>query len=207
MSEWLWPLQKLVNEALQYDPGATQKLASLAGKTIVLKVTSPDLSVSLCIENEGFVLLVAEEIQPFHARITGKASDLFAVLRAEDRTAAMMAHHIQIEGDTATFFTLQSVMSHLDIDWEMALGDRIGDMAAHVVADGVRFLGSMAQHQARSFDRTARNFLREESGWWVPTSLWADHKRSVQTLRLDADRLQAKILLLQQKLSKRQPNV
>lgn len=206
MSEWLWPLQKLINDALQYDASALQKIASLAGKTIVLKVTSPELCFSLCIENEGFVLLQAEEVLPFQARITGKASDLFAVLSAEDRTAAMMSHQIQIEGDTATFFTLQSVMSHLDIDWELALGDRIGDMAAHVVADGVRFFGAMVQQQARSVDRTARNFLREESGWWVPTSLWSDHKRAVQTLRLDADRLHAKLKLLQQEINKRLPN-
>lgn len=206
MSEWLWPLQKLINDALQYDPSAQQKIASLAGKTIVLKVTSPDLSFSLCIENEGFVLLQAEEVHPFQARISGKASDLFAVLSAEDRTAAMMSHQIQIEGDTTTFFTLQSVMSHLDIDWELALGDRIGDMAAHLVADGVRFFGTVMQQQARSVDRTARNFLREESGWWVPTSLWSDHKRAVQTLRLDADRLQAKVKVVQQQINKRLSN-
>ena len=83
---------------------------------------------------------------------------------------------------------------------------RIAYSAAHVVADGVRFFGTVMQQQARSVDRTARNFLREESGWWVPTSLWSDHKRAVQTLRLDADRLQAKVKLVQQQINKRLSN-
>ena len=30
MSEWLWPVQKLVNDALTYDPIAQQKMVALA---------------------------------------------------------------------------------------------------------------------------------------------------------------------------------
>ena len=200
MSEWLFPLQKLVNDALVYDLGAQQKLQALAGKTFVLKITEPRLAFSLTIESDGFVFIESGEIAPCDALVSGKAADLFAVLRAEDRTAAMMAHEINIAGDTRTFFALQEIMAHLNIDWEMALGDKIGDLAAHLVADGLRFFGQVAKNHLQSWQRTSRNFLREESGWLVPTSLWRQHKQQLQDARNSVDRLAARTRRLQLQL-------
>jgi ubiquinone biosynthesis protein UbiJ len=193
MSEWLWPLQKLINDGLEYDLPSKEKVSRLAGKTLVLETIEPNISISVTIESDGFVFLEAGKVVPFDAFVSGKASDLFAVMRSEDRTAAMMEHQISIEGDTRTFFTIQEIMSHLDIDWEMAIADKIGDTAAHAVADGIKFFGSMVKNQLSSFDRTSRNFFREESQLFVPSSLWQPHKDAVQALRMDADRLAAKI--------------
>ncbi|MFQ3229090.1 SCP2 domain-containing protein [Reinekea sp.] len=193
MSEWLWPLQKLINDGLEYDLASKDKVARLAGKTLVLETSEPNLAISVTIESDGFVFLESGKIEPFDALVAGKASDLFAVMKAEDRTAAMMAHQITIEGDTRTFFTIQEIMSHLDIDWEMAIGDKIGDTAAHVVADGIKLFGSILKNQLTSFERTSRNFFREESQLLVPSNLWQPHKDAIQTLRMDADRVAARI--------------
>ncbi|MBU2864366.1 SCP2 sterol-binding domain-containing protein [Reinekea forsetii] len=193
MSEWLWPLQKLINDGLEYDLASKEKVKNLAGKTLVLETKEPNLSISVSIESDGFVFLQPEKVVPFDALVAGKASDLFAVMRAEDRTAAMMAHQISIEGDTRTFFTLQEIMSHLDLDWEMAIGDKIGDTAAHFVADGLKLFGSMLKNQVTSFERTSRNYFREESQLFVQSDLWRPHKDAVQQLRMDADRMAAKI--------------
>lgn len=193
MSEWLWPLQKLINDGLEYDLPSKQKVAKLAGKTLVLETKEPNLSISVTIESDGFVFLQPEKVVPFDALVAGKTSDLFAVMRAEDRTAAMMAHQISIEGDTRTFFTIQEIMAHLDIDWEMALGDKIGDTAAHFVADGIKLFGSLLKNQITSFERTSRNYFREESQLFVQANLWQPHKDAVQQLRMDTDRLAAKI--------------
>ncbi|EAR11404.1 ubiquinone biosynthesis accessory factor UbiJ [Reinekea blandensis] len=197
MTGWLLPLQTLINDGLNYDPQAREKIVALAGKTLVLQVTEPSVSFSVSIEADGFVFCESGTREPFDARVSGRAADLFAVLRAEDRTAAMMAHSISIEGDTRTFFAIQAVMSHLDIDWEMAIGDRIGDLAAHVISDGLRFFSRVARNQFNSAARTGRNFLREESGWLVPQSLWQDHVQELTRVRQDTERLQARLNRLQ----------
>lgn len=203
MSAWLLPLQKLINDGLRYDPVAQQKITALAGRTLVLEVTEPPVAFSVSIEADGFVFCEAGVAEAYDARVSGRASDLFAVLRAEDRTAAMMAHSITIEGDTRTFFAIQDVLSHLDIDWEMAIGDRIGDLAAHVVADGLRLFTQVARNQLTSLARSSRNFMREESGWLVPQSYWEDHVQSVSRLRQDSDRLQARLKRLKAQLAER----
>ena len=203
MSEWLWPLQKLVNDALRYDLTASDKLTALTGKTLVLNVTEPNMSISLTVEHDGFVFLQSGMIEPFDAQVSGRATDLFAVLRSEDRTAAMMAHEINIQGDTRTFFAIQEVMSHLDVDWEMALADKMGDLTAHVVADGLRFFGQMARNHFDSFQRTSRNFLREESGLFVQDSLWQLHTQNVARVKQDAERIAAKLKKIEQQLNAR----
>lgn len=203
MSGWLLPLQKLINDGLQYDLAARQKIENLAGKTLVLQVTEPALAFSVSIESDGFVYCQSGIADPCDARVSGRATDLFAVLRAEDRTAAMMAHAITIEGDTRTFFAIQDVLSHLNVDWEMALGDRIGDLAAHAVADGLRLFSRVARNQFESVSRTGRNFLREESGWLVQQSLWHDHVQSIARLRQDTERFQARLQRLRARLPER----
>jgi ubiquinone biosynthesis protein UbiJ len=203
MSEWLWPLQKLINDGLNYDLAASNKLKALHGKTLVLDVTEPSLSISLTIEQDGFVFLESGKNEQFDAQVSGKAKDLFAVLGAEDRTAAMMAHEIKIQGDTRTFFAIQDVLSHLNIDWEMALGDKIGDLAAHVVADGLRFFGQIAKNHFSSFERTSRNYFREESGLFVQDSLWQPHTEKVQQVKQQAERLAARVRRFEQQLNAR----
>lgn len=201
------PLQMGVNQALAYDPVARRKLAELGGKCLVLETTEPSLTLALEIEadpggDDARVLVDFNRPAEFSARVSGRAADLIAVLQSKDRTQAMMAHRIEIQGDTRTFFKLQEILSGLDIDWEMALGDRLGDLPAHLLADGLRFLGGMARAQVRSLDRTARNFLREESGWLVPTSLWREHSRQVHEVRLDTERLGARVERLRRQRQK-----
>lgn len=201
MNEWLLPLQTLINEALRYDLGAQSKLDALQGKTLVLSVSEPSVAFSLTFEASQFVFLQSGIVEPFDAKVSGKATDLFAVLRAEDRTAAMMAHDINIQGDTRTFFAIQELMSHLDIDWEMAIGDRVGDLAAHAIADGLRFFGEIAKNQFTSFERTSRNFFREESGWFVQSELWQSHQYDIQQMRQDVERIAAKTKRLEQRIA------
>lgn len=206
MSMLTMPLQGLVNRALEYDPVARRKLTGLAGKSLLLEMSEPSLTVALEIEagsgeDDAGILVAFSRPDEFSARVSGRATDLLAVLQAKDRTRAMMAHQIDIQGDTRTFFTLQEILSGLDIDWEMALGDRLGDLPAHLVADGLRFFGGMMRSQVRSLDRTARNFLREESGWMVPASLWREHSQQVHETRLATDRLAARVDRLRRRLA------
>ncbi|GGX47317.1 ubiquinone biosynthesis accessory factor UbiJ [Saccharospirillum salsuginis] len=206
MSLLALPLQTVINRALEYDPVARRRLTTLVGKTLMLETSEPSLTLALTIdgdEHQARVLVDFSRPDEVHARVSGRASDLFAVLRAQDRTQAMMAHHIDIQGDTRTFFTLQDILSDLDIDWEMALGDRLGDLPAHLLADGLRFFGGMARAQTRSVDRTLRNYLREESGWLVPASLWRHHAEQVHATRLATDRLAARVARLKQRLERR----
>ncbi|PTY37517.1 hypothetical protein BGP77_13525 [Saccharospirillum sp. MSK14-1] len=209
MSLLALPLQRLINDALHYDPNAGRRLADLAGQSLVLEMREPALKIALSIEADGaedttetqtaHIDVAFTEPELVNARVSGRATDLLAVLRSTDRTQAMMAHQIDIQGDTRTFFTLQSILAELEIDWEMALGDRLGDLPAHWLAEGLRSFAGWARVQGESTERTLNNYLREESDALVPNSLWQAHSEQVHNTRLAADRLAARL----ERLSKR----
>ncbi|MFG1495840.1 SCP2 sterol-binding domain-containing protein [Saccharospirillum sp. HFRX-1] len=207
MSLLALPLQRLINEALRYDPSARHRLADLAGQSLVLEMREPALKVALAIEADSaeaqtaHIEVAFQEPESVNARVSGRATDLFAVLRSTDRTQAMMAHQIDIQGDTRTFFTLQSILAGLDIDWEMALGDRLGDLPAHWLAEGLRSFAGWARVQSESAGRTLHNYLREESDALVPNSLWQAHSEQVHNTRLAADRLAARLERLSKRLN------
>lgn len=201
MSLLALPIQRLINEALRYDASAQRRLAELAGQSLVLVTREPNLTIALSIEAGGDIQVAFSEPETVNARVSGRATDLFAVMRASDRTQAMMAHQIDIQGDTRTFFTVQSILSELDIDWELALGDKVGDLPAHWLAEGLRGLAGWAQVQGQSTERTLRNYLREESGALVPNSLWQAHSQTVHDTRLATDRLAARLERLSKRLN------
>lgn len=211
MSLLALPLQRLINEALHYDPSARRRLAGLAGQSLVLEMREPRLKLALAIEADSEAInaeaqtahieVAFSEPKVVNARVSGRATDLLAVLRSSDRTQAMMAHQIDIQGDTRTFFTLQSILAELDIDWEMALGDRLGDLPAHWLAEGLRGFAGWARVQGESAERTLNNYLREESDALVPNSLWQAHSEQIHNTRLAADRLAARLERLSQRLN------
>ena len=204
MSLWLRPAQLLVNQTLEYDPSAQRKLADLSGRTLMVKVTEPSVTVVVTIESGGFVLLSDVPVEQADAQIGGTAKALMAVMGAKDRTAAMMENQITIQGDTRTFFALQSILAELDIDWEMALADRLGDVPAHFLADGLKFAVGMAKQQWFSFKQTQRNYWREEADVLVPSSLWAPHRKALREAQLQTDRLSARLAALEAKFAARE---
>jgi len=215
MSLLALPLQRLINEALQYDPSARRRLVDLAGQRLVLEMREPALKVALAIEADAeasnaeaqtaHIEVAFTEPESVNARVSGRATDLFEVLRSTDRTQAMMAHQIDIQGDTRTFFTLQSILAELDIDWELALGDRLGDLPAHWLAEGLRSFAGWARVQGQSAERTLSNYLREESDALVPNTLWQAHSEAVHNTRLAADRLAARLERLSKRLNTESP--
>lgn len=193
MSEWLLPLQKMINEALSYDAVAQAKLEQLGECSLVLALQEPNLSLSIVIERDGFVMIEPTAVEPFNAKVSGKAKDLIAVLKSNDRTEAMMSHPINIEGDTRTFFSIQDVLAHLDVDWEMALGDKLGDLPAHLIADGVRFAASVAKNQWSSLQRTKAHMAQEGIELSVPEQIQTQVLDTAKRAKDDIEQLAVKL--------------
>jgi ubiquinone biosynthesis protein UbiJ len=71
---------------------------------------------------------------------------------------------------------------------------------AHKAGNLVRGLASWARESGESVRRGARDYLQEE-GRMLPTRLEVEYfARAVETLRMDADRLQARLKQLRRKL-------
>ena len=198
-------LENLVNKALQYDPNARQQLSALAGQVFNIQVLQTDLEFWLRIEDDQIVFMTHWENEP-DAAITGTLANLVSVIRHEDKTQGLMEYNVKVAGHSQSLTKLQHIADQLNIDWEAALADVVGDLPGHLLADGVRQVHGFAQSVLGNLSRSSRNFIREESDWFAHPAVTEEFANDLSQLRLQTDRLEARIRRLSQRLSMPEEN-
>ena len=137
MSEWLWPVQKLVNDALEYDLNASEKLQALAGKTLVLEVSEPSAAISVTVESNGFIFLQTGSVSPCDAQVAGKAKDLFNLFFYVDDVIESEANLEALT--TPTFFAPNVSMfnQRLGKGDDAVMLSTVGSYGNHAHANGI----------------------------------------------------------------------
>lgn len=196
-------LQLTINKAIQRDPVAQRKLAKLAGSSLRLTLTLPQLQLGIEIDAEsvdgaslGTITLVpAQQLENSDCEIEGAPSDLLALML--DPQLAF-DNRVQLRGNTQLANQLRDIAQQLDLDWGGLLGDRIGDAAAQVViralAKGREVLRQGSQNLLDDLD----NWLHEEIQAQPCAAELEDFYDQIDQLTLNADRLRARIERLEQ---------
>ncbi len=182
----------VLNRALQYAPSARTRLRTLGPQ--VWRLHLEDLQWSIDIRSDGSQLQLdhPDDAVP-DAEVRGQSRDFLTLLRSEDRTAALASLPIRVEGSTRSFMQLQGLANELDIDWEAWLGDHIGDLPAHQLAQfGRRAEGALRDSLRGVQASTERYIVREQQ--WLVTRVEADVlMQDTQALRRRLDRLEARM--------------
>ncbi|WP_051559926.1 ubiquinone biosynthesis accessory factor UbiJ [Marinobacterium jannaschii] len=192
------------NQLLQQDQATLNQLQSLQGKVIAIEIDNPVFHLCLIPHNEGL------QIQQDYAgdadvTLSGSPADFLRLLSSPDKADAMFGKGIQIRGDSALATRFQNILSSAHIDWEEKLGDLIGDLPAHQLAELLRWKGSSYKQAASSLMMNFEEYLKEESGLIPARPEVEGFLEQVDQLRDGADRLEARIGLLQQKLDSQAP--
>ena len=124
-------LEVVIRAALRRDPATLRRLEKLDGKVVEIHLTAPALRLFL------FPVVGGLELAGHHdgeadCSLHGGASDFLEVALDEQKT---FGAGIRSDGDTQLAMELKRCLQQLDIDWESILGDRIGDLAAHQLAE------------------------------------------------------------------------
>ncbi len=187
------------NQLLRQDPATLNQLQALQGKVIAIEIDSPAFHLSLLPHNEGL------QIQQDYAgdadvTLSGSPSDFLRLLSSPDKADAMFGKGIQIRGDSALATRFQKILSSAHIDWEEKLGDLIGDLPAHQLAALMRWKGNSYKNAASSLMLNLEEYLKEESGLIPARPEVEGFLEEVDALREGADRLEARLEILQQQL-------
>ncbi len=184
-------IETAFNAALSRDPGTRQRMQSLAGKVIHLRLTGIDRSLYI-IPGHRCLVLSTCEAQP-DVTITGTPLAFMRMQLARRREDSLFAGDVTIDGDTATGHAFQNILAQLDLDWEEQLSRLTGDVLAHQVGNLARGLGRWGRHVAETLLEDTGDWLQEESRL-VPCAIEIEHfVNAVDTLRADTARLEARI--------------
>ncbi len=179
-----------INKALARDPLAQRKLAPLAGQSLLLTLTFPALAIGLRLGAEGISLVASEDLEQPDCEITGAPSDLLALLLDPQQA---FDNRVRLQGNTQLATQLRQIGQQLDLDWGGLLGDCLGDPAAQLLINLLSKGRTAASEASNNLLDDLNSWLHEEIRVQPCGAELEGHYDQIDRLRLDADRLQARL--------------
>ncbi|MFT6915219.1 MAG: ubiquinone biosynthesis protein UbiJ [Motiliproteus sp.] len=194
-NEWLRSepgilVELAVNRALARDPLAQRRLAKLAGQSLVLRLSFPAVTLGVTLTAEGITLVPAETLTEPSCEVEGAPSDLLALLL--DPQLAF-ENRVTLKGNTQLATQLRELAQQLDLDWGGLLGDWLGDPVAQVLLNLLAKGRGATRELTSSLLEDLDNWLHEELRVQPGGVELEEYYDQIDQLRLDADRLQARI--------------
>ena len=198
-------LESLVNKAMDYDPSTKSGLRDLYGRVIKIKCIAPKLSLYILFEKESVKL--KKQYENFvDLKLTGTALSFGAFSINIDQQVSFFDSGIYVSGDQEVLSQLQKLLKNLDIDWEAALSDIIGDIPAHAVGRSVRSSLQWKRNILKRTTEVAVEFGQEEIQI-IPSPIEAmNFADSVKKVQNEVERLTLKIYKLTTKLNNSVPS-
>lgn len=190
-------VEQIVNKALTYDP-ATRHNISAISDVLAIDITAPvACTIYFCGQHEGLAALSYYEQTPT-TTLTGSAS---AFIRLLQHPQAFAASGVSMVGSPQLLQQWQAIIEALDIDWEDAISEVLGDIAGPAVTQTLSQSAQWLHQQASEQERLIKEYLPEELQL-VPSKAEVEQfYDTVATLRLQMDRISARTERLSQAIN------
>lgn len=194
-------LKGATNAALRYDPGTRHRLAKLHGKILEVSSTVPPITLFTCPTVEGVDFLNASEQAP-DTVLRGSLADLVGLFRGEGNTLANT--EVEVIGDVGLLKEIREIAQDIDIDWEEPLNAIFGNVPGHQLAELLRGMFSWANTARKKTTQYLSEYLTEELRMIPSETELENFYSSVDNLRSDTERLEARIKALASSLKSEQ---
>lgn len=186
----------LINKLILLDHEAGRQLARLENQAILVEMEGLNLQLGILI-NTGRLLLQTTAPDKPNVIVTGTPLALLALLFSSQPNALLAQQKAVIQGDMEILSRLRQLLQELDIDWEEYLSRFTGDIPAHFMGNRVRQTAAWGRQTLGNLQQIFTEYAQEELQLIPPTEQLTDFIADVDTLRDDAERLQARFERLQ----------
>jgi ubiquinone biosynthesis protein UbiJ len=187
------------NRLLRLDPETLKRLGDLQGRVVCVEFRDLGQRLYLHPSEAGFRLSV-DSATPPTVTLRGTLST-FVRLGLDPERRGPAPGDLDIQGDVALGQRMQTLLHHLDLDWEEPLTRLFGDPAGHALARAVRAVHAWHVEALKTIGMNTTEYLQEESRL-VPVRTEVEALLdSVDVLRSDVDRLAARIQRLATRVS------
>lgn len=195
-------IEQAINTALRYDPGTRSQLSSITGNILQITISDADVGIQLHIENDEIrVVLNTQDAIELDADVTLKGQGSKLIELALNQKHSLANSGVEVSGNLATLETLQTILKQLDIDWQDALAEHLHPAAADVLSSVIQKAITIGRHQINNITENTEDYLSNELRL-IPHALEIESfKNDVNSLRMNTERLAAKISHLQAKLA------
>ena len=191
-----------MNKVLPLDPGYQEKLQGIAGRVIAISFTDLDVQLYFLPNDTQFTILTSYEGDA-DVKLSGTSWDFFhmGVNQQSSTTPPVIDSNIHFEGNVAIGQKFAQLFSELNIDWEEALADIMGDIFAHRATNAARQAGSWLKDIFNSTQDNLSEYIQEEVRLTPAKIEIENFYDDLADLRADTDRILARFQSIKDKLS------
>ena len=182
---------KIINAALPHDPASAKRLAALEGKMLLVDSSIPPLQISIEPSATG-IMLHNKWQDEADVTVNGTLVSLAGMAINSGEMVSFSGTGVNVSGNLEVLRQRNHIMAGLDIDWEAALAELIGDVPAHLLAESIR---NSAEFRSGAFKRAQSALVevsQEELQLTPSKNEYDAFVQSVRHLSTDVDRLAAR---------------
>lgn len=196
--------ETLINAALTKDPASKQALTKLEGQVFLVESTLPPLTVAIEPTATG-IQLHDNWDGNVTVTINGTLIAMAAIAVNAKESISFSGTGVNVSGNLDTLHQLNKIMGDVDIDWEGALAEIIGDIPAHLIAKTVRNSGVIRQDIVTRASTGLVEVAQEEFNLTPSKNEFETIIPDIRQLSADADRLAARVKRLYHKITPSDP--
>ncbi len=187
--------ERSIAAALARDSVTARRIDALAGKRILINSHSPDWQLWLT-PAPGTIHLDTTSDAPADVELHAPAGLLARLLVSSDRKAVLQDPEVELLGDSQVLIALQNALADLQLDGEAELARWLGPVAGHAIGSALRRSHQWGRNSRASLRQTLAEYLTEESRQLVGQAEARARAEQLHDLRLQLDRLEARVALL-----------
>lgn len=187
--------ESLLSRWLAMDPESAVRMTRLHGKVVHFVLLGISVDCQMIFERDD-IKLRWENFLPADLRISATPLRLLQLRMSRERRR-FFSDDVMVSGDMMLAREVMALFDELEPDWEEWLANKVGDVSAHQMGRFFRKAGGMLREVAGRLSDSLSEYLQEEVGLTPPREAIQDFYEEVDSLRLQVDRLQARIQYLQ----------
>lgn len=192
-------IEKIINVALSYDPASAAQLAEMEGKVMLVDSSMPSLRIAVE-PRAGGVILHNNWQDDADITISGSLVSIASMAVNADDMLSLSGTGVNVSGNLEMLRRLSHIMAGLDIDWEAALAELIGDVPACLLSQAVANSDSFRSAAFKRAQSALVEVSQEELRLTPSKNEYDELVLSVRHLATDIDRLAARANRIRLKL-------
>ena len=183
--------EAVINAALNYDQGTQKKLKALDQQVILINCALPPIQIAIEPHKDG-ISLHKDWQDEAAITLSGSLVALVNLAINSRDTSSFADSGVKVSGNLETLRQLNDLLGALDIDWEAAIADLLGDVPAHIIGDVIRKTTTFSANNKERVTSALREISQEELKLTPTSGEYQVLKQGIRQLASDTDRLMAK---------------
>lgn len=185
-------LQQALNYYLALDPETKYRLQQLQGKVVAIELLGLAFTFKIKFTDTA-IELSRDHSLPVDTFIKGTPLSLLHMTLAQQDRKRFFAEEVMIEGDLELGQQVIDFLDNIEIDWEEIFSHWLGDVPVHQLGRLVRNLKNFSQRVRETVRQNIDEYVHEEVNLFPPPEALEDFFQEVDALRMDVDRLEARL--------------